>query len=290
MRRRLKDYNKKKYSNPFFKKKENASFGRGQAFYYGAKNRKVIGFWKKIILFFVFLIFICLIFGAVYFIFCYPYFSIKNTEISGLEKINKVEIEGALEKQISRKRFFIFNQENIFVFDVKKFEEEINSKYNLVSLNVNKELPDFLKIEVAEKRPALVWKTGEKFYEVDEAGIVIREILADEANQGVPIVYDEKNIERAIKEVALSDMMAGFIVNFKKRIDDRSDIKITHFKASDDLLKAQTSEGWEIYLSGQDSLDQQVEKLFLFLKNKKMTVGSNLNYIDLRFEDRVYYK
>lgn len=290
MKGRIKDYNKKRYANPFFKRNGNAPFGRGQDFYYGAKNRKIINFWKKIIIFFSFLILACLILSAAYLVFYYPYFSIKDIEISGLEKIGDAEIRGMAERQIAKKRFFVLKQENLFIFDKNEFEEEINSRYNLASLNVDKELPDILRIEVIEKHPVLIWKTGEKFYEVDEGGIAIREISANESNQGVPVVYDENNVEISIKMAALRDKTAEFIINFKKRIDDRFDVKITHFKALNDLLKAQTSEGWEIYMSSNDDFDQQTEKLFLFFKNKKIEVGNSLNYIDLRFEDRVYYK
>jgi cell division septal protein FtsQ len=286
MKRGIRDYKRKKYFNPFFKKR----VGRGDDFYYGAGNRKAINFWKKIIIFFIFLIFVCLFACLIYVIFFYPYFFIKNIEISGLEKIGEGEIRKEIEDQMAESRFMIFKQENIFILDKNELLNRINSKYNLVSLNVDRELPNILRVGVEEKQPVLIWKTKELFYEVDGLGSIIRETLPTDLNSELPVIYDENNAETTIRASVLSAKMIQFIINLKKMIDDRSDIKIAHFNALKNELKVKTQAGWEIYLSMNNDLEKQAEKLFLFLKNKKIEAGNNLNYIDLRFEDRIYYK
>lgn len=290
MQRGIKDYKKKKYFNPFFKKTGGLSSFGERNFYYGAGNRKIISFWKKIIIIFTFLILACLLACSIYIIFFYPYFFIKNIEISGLKKIGEEEIRKEITDQMAKSRFIIFKQENIFILNKNELENRLSTKYNLVSLNVNRKLPDILRVGIEEKQPVLIWKAQELFYEVDSLGSVIRETLPAEFNSELLVVYDENNAETSIGRSVLSDITIQFIVNLKKMIDDRSDIKIAHFNALNNQLKVKTQTGWEIYLSMDDDLNKQAEKLFLFLKNKKIEAGNNLGYIDLRFEDRIYYK
>ena len=299
MRKKIKFFSKKKYSNPFFKKNKNysASGKGGKKLYYGAKNRKNISFWKKVVIFFITIFFICLLSSIFYLLFFYPYFFIKKVEINGLDNIDRGEVEEIINNQLSQKRCLVLSQENIFVLDKNEITRQLYEKYNLVSLNVNKELPDILRVEVGEKDPLIIWKTGERFFEVDDQGIIIRELSSNELNkiseQNLPIIHDKDNRDAKINSNVVSPKMAHFAINFKKMISDRSDIKISHFRVSEDLrneLRAVTDAGWEIYLLAEDNLDQQVEKLFLFLKNKKVEIGDNLEYVDLRFGDRIYYK
>ena len=55
-------------------------------------------------------------------------------------------------------------------------------------------------------------------------------------------------------------------------------------------IHVQTSEGWEAYFEQSINLDQQLNNLFLVLKDKIGDNRAGLSYIDLRFPDRIYYK
>jgi cell division septal protein FtsQ len=238
--------------------------------------------------------------SAVYFIFYSPYFSIKSINISGLERINHEEIKGMVETQMAERRFFIFKQNNIFVFDENAASKNINEKYALKVFKIDKRLPEALIISVEERSPALIWKTSEKYYIVDWDGTIIREITPEEVsgyqeNQPgakMALVFDDSNASVGFKDKILSSETVLAISNLQINIP-AAGLMISNFKVTDkndSAIKCLTGEGWEIYFSVIGDLNAQLEKLRTFLKEKKSEDRKSLQYVDLRFTDRIYYK
>ena len=56
-------------------------------------------------------------------------------------------------------------------------------------------LPDVLKVDLAERRPILVWAVGDRRLAVDSAGLLFADVTADPSatTQGVPVVSDERS-------------------------------------------------------------------------------------------------
>jgi cell division septal protein FtsQ len=289
----MKDYHRKKYQNPFFKRP--GATGRSRRF---RNRRESFGSWHgKLIV----ILLMILLGGAIYFIFYSPYFSIRQIEISGLQKIDSNELRGIVDNQTASRRFLIFPQNNIFVFDEKSAEKEINERYALNYLKIEKRLPGSVSISVEEKIPALIWKTAEKFYLVDGDGVIIREIQEGEVsgyqtNQpgaNMALVFDESNEITAVKEQIISRKKAEAVVNLQNTLARTTGLQIVNFTMTnrgDLLIKCLTNEGWQIYFSPTDDLDEQIQKLSVFLKEKNQEDRRGLLYVDLRFEDRVYYK
>jgi len=284
--RRIKDYHRKTYGNPFFARPRNRSRRLGRS-----------GSWRgKLII-----IFLAAIFGgAVYFIFYSPYFSIKNINIAGLERINYEEIRGVIQDQMFGSRFFIFKQNNIFVFDENAASKNINEKYALKAFKIDKRLPETLIFSVEERSPALIWKTSLKYYIVDWDGTIIREITPEEVsgyqeNQPgakMALVFDDSNAQVGFKDKILSSETVLAISNLETSIPTAG-LTISNFKVADKndpVIKCLTGEGFEVYFSAVGDLNAQLEKLKTFLKEKKPEDRKALQYVDLRFADRIYYK
>jgi len=287
--RRFLNFHKKNYRNPFFKRSKS-----GFRYLKDSQKNKMRLLRKRIFL----VLFLATAAGWVWFLFYSPYFEIKKIEIFGLEKISESEIKEIIQSQIANYRFLIFRQKNIFWFDEKLAEKNINSKYVLTSLKINKKLPETIEIILEEKKPALIWKTGEKFYYADWNGIIIHELSQDEVstvlNQKVmPLVYDENNQTLEIKNEILTSQLVQFIVNLNNNLSkETTNLVIEGFKVvnkPNTIIKALANNGWQIYFTGSQDLDSQIKKLNLFLKENKEEKNIQ-EYIDLRFEDRVYYK
>lgn len=290
---RMRDYHRKKYQNPFFKRPN--AISRGRRF----RNRhQSFGSWRGRM--FVILL-IILLGGAIYLIFYSPYFAIRQVEISGLQKIDYNEFRGVMDRQIASRRFLIFPQNNIFIFDEKSVEKEINERYALNYLKIEKRLPGVIRISMEEKMPALIWKTTEKFYLVGGDGVIIREIQeeevpgyqANETGTNMALVFDKSNEITAVKEQIISGEKAEAVVNLQNNLARATGLQIVNFAMANReglMIKGLTSEGWQIYFSPIDDLNEQIQKLNVFLKEKNQEDRRGLQYVDLRFEDRVYYK
>lgn len=290
----MKDYHRKNYKNPFFKKNKSGSgcYGRGLSsgrYFFWPQTLR-----KKIIL----VLFFAAAVGWIYFIFFLPYFYIQQIKLEGLEKISRSEIEEMVNNQMAERRFLIFGQKNIFIFDEDSLCETINGKYALESIKINKKLPGFIEIKIQEKKPALIWQTGDKFYDIDGEGIAIRELLPEEiaaiksAETKTLVVYNESNEPINIEETILAKNFVQFMLDARQLLIEKTNVKIKNFKMQNqksDMAKVITDAGLEIYFTNSREALAQVEKLSAFLNTQKEE-DKKLEYIDLRFEDRVYYK
>lgn len=279
--RRFLDFHKKNYQNPFFKRSKS-----GFHYLKNSRGSKIKLWRKKIVLFFL----LATIFGWIWFLFYSPYFKIEKIEILGLEKIDKNEIKAIVDWQISRPRFLIFRQENLFLFNKEDLSKNIKTKYIFDNLTIEKNSPNSLIIRLKEKASKIIWIANNKNYNVDLEGTAVSETSTSNSEIALPIVYDESNKEVVIGEKLLGKEQVQAVCELSEKISQIANVEIVFYKITTEKeLRAVTKEGWYILFNGKD-VESQLLKLNLILKEKIKDQRKNLEYIDLRFEDRVYYK
>ncbi len=248
---------------------------------------------------------ILVITGGGYFLFCSDYFKIQKTILKGGEKITTQEIESLVNQISNQKRFLIFSQKNIFLFNKNQFKRIISGKYNFQDLKIFKKLPSKLEIEIKERLPFLILVQGENLWFLDDKGQILEKISEEEiVKNSLPLV-SVSNIPNNLTVSALCSGQKGqkilseervyFIVEtFRKLPSKIENLKIVSFKIPDlkeSKIIAKTQEEWEIYLDENFTTEEQLNNLYLILKEKiKKEERKNLKYIDLRFGEKIYYK
>ena len=93
----------------------------------------------------------------------------------------------------------------------------------------------------------------------------------------------EKVVEKNIMDI---------INNVKRSLKDNFQIDVKEAIISNpSRLNIETSENWQIYLNTDLESDLQIVKMNLLLRDEIPASGrKGLQYIDLRFKDRAYYK
>ncbi len=283
------DYQKKKYKNPYYSPKKKKSGSQ--------KVRRII------ILLVLATVFILAIISRL------DYFKIKNISILGNNFISESEIREMASLQSEKNKFIIFPQSNILFFSKGQLEKTISEKYYLNSLQIDKIFWHEIKIMVSEKPIKLIYSTNQKKYFIDDNGNIINEYgpgKSDRKEQdgdleivrpvsqaaNLPIIYDKNNDVAEIGSQILSKDYVAFLLNIDQAIKDEADFKIKEYQLPElkgtDLI-AITNQGWEIRFNVNDSYLSQIKLLFLVLKDK-VKDRSNLEYIDLRFGDKIYYQ
>lgn len=284
---------------------------RASRSYHLVGKRKLI---KKFYFWFIFFI----ILGLFYFCFYSDFFIIKKTEIfreKNIEqKISNQQIENYILSIFLENRFLIFSQGNLLIFDEKSAENKIKDNFPLEIVIISKRFPNKLKIIIGEKIPIanlalLEQKYDQKeenqaistatttatsteryiYYLIDKKGDILEK--TEEINTQFPLIYDLK--ENA-QYPYLSEGKVSFILDLFEKFPQRiQGLNISSFEIGDSKesgLTVVTSENWKIYFDFNEDIIQQLDKLFLVLDQKIKDQRKNLQYIDLRFEDRIYYK
>jgi len=235
------------------------------------------------------LFFLAVILFFAYFFLFFPKIQINNIIVDGNNSVQKEEIESIVWNNINKnisKSFFLTGSHTITNEILNKFPQ-------IESVKVIKKFPRTINISIKERVIFAVFcqEQDENCFYIDENGVIfealeqvpknlsiIRQLIGDgEVFTGKKVI--ERNIINTISKV--KDNLKD---NFQ--IDIKSAIISTPFR-----LNIKTSENWQIYFNLDPNLDLQIAKMNALLKDEiSIDIRKTLQYIDLRFKDRAYYK
>ena len=116
-----------------------------------------------------------------------PYFYVKNVEVKGLERLTSSEI---LQPNL------IPPETSIFKLDVNRIKEKILAHGLVKKVVIEKRLPSTLIISITERKPYACVADGQKVWEVDKEGVILREA---EGKPGLPLIEGVDVLKRKEK-------------------------------------------------------------------------------------------
>jgi cell division septal protein FtsQ len=265
--------------------------------------------------------------GLLYFLFYSDYFMIQEIKMTVQGEVipstslsfstgsardlvlsKKNDIRGITEQALNQKRFYIFFQRNIFLFERNQLREKISKKYNLEELKISKKLPHKLEIKIKEKLPSLILDLRSftslrtSLWFLDTQGQILEKTTEEEMKKNIlPLVSTRYSLTtQAEPEIFVNQkIFSKEKINFIEKIfsglselalfSENAELWFIVPAQKEPKLIVKTPEGWEIYLDSSGNPEEQLDNLSLILKEKIRENRKNLRYIDLRFGERVYY-
>lgn len=205
------------------------------------------------------------------------------------ERSKMFEIEAW--KQTDQNVFWFLSQSHLFIFNKKDYISKINNEYVLNGIKIKKKIPGTLEIKITEKEPVAVWFETDNYYLIDKEGWIITVLAGPQTdlitvvNNGPSKVNEKRlmNQERIISSVL--EAQEAFIGPFSYL--QASQFTTTH---EQDTLAISLKQGVVIYFATNEPMAGQFDRLDVLLKSDLKDKLSKINYIDLRFGDKVYYK
>ncbi|EKD33007.1 MAG: hypothetical protein ACD_76C00105G0010 [uncultured bacterium] len=258
-----------------------------------------------------FLVLALLAFAAFGFFLFAPMFRITSVSVGGDMLFSRTAIENEAFAQLSKKRLLVLPQSNKLFFSNKQLRKEIESVASFDDLQIEV-IGHELNIQAEERASELAWITADRMFFTDENGIVIRQASAIEEQairahfgEGIvdgadpaaipsvfyPIVFDASRSDAKIGTEALSEQIVQKITDLFSALNENS-IPVKSFE----LLTPQTpwiaanlSGGFDSFFSFEEDAKAQVMRLRVILDNN-IDESKDLQYVDLRFGEMVYYK
>ena len=275
-------YSSRKYQNPFFHRRR--------------KKVRRISIKTKLLAAAI----IVAVAGVTWMLFFNAYFLIDNVVINGSQRIDEHKIYNIIDKQLQKKRLFVFNQQNIFIFSKSQTRKEILINFSVDDLKINKDFPRLLTISFSEKTPAAVWLENEIYYYVDFDFNVLSQVDGLEIDAGSFIILQNENNSQSLirqnglgRKVSLEKDYLLFCLELAKTVAGQGlDINnIFKLDEEEKTIQMQPVNGPKIYFNVENDYDEQIKKLKALLSEKiNQKEFGELEYIDLRFGDKIYYK
>lgn len=228
-------------------------------------------------------LFICglLFAGVVYLVIFSGAFDIKNVEVEGYSYPETIkEIVG---EQTERNIF----TKNIFFFGTRNLRNVLFGDPKIEDITVARVLPNKIRIKIEETKPVLIWSSaGDKFLVTGRG-----DVIGEASQENLPVINDSANIKVKVGERVASPTFIKFILGINEGFEGATGTKINKITLFDIMsdVHVLSSDGWTVYLNAEKKHEDQLKDLSRVLAEIKKS-QKKIQYIDLRLENRVFYK
>jgi cell division septal protein FtsQ len=263
------------------------------------KSRPKTPFYKRAIFWWM-LLFGAILCGAVYLFLFLPNLQISQISVSGANRVNNQAIED-LGWQYATKNFikvgdWVIASKSIFLVNTDEIKNKVlNFDAVIENVVVEKKWPDKIDIKIKERDQVAVFCQQEHCFYIDANGIIFDE-LSTQPESGLIVRQNQDDglADLSLGASVMSGKLMTSIYQIEKKLKDNFQINLTEaLITTPTRLNIVTGEGWQIFFDiNQDAdISNQITKLDLLLKQEiDSQTRQTLEYIDLRFEGRAYYK
>jgi len=227
------------------------------------------------------------------------FLEVTEIEISGLETLDREEIELGVREIISEKYLGIIPKNNIVFILTKGFNQELVERFKKIeTIETSKNFPNKISINIKERKLILILCSQGNCFFVDKSGYAYASVNfnSEEVQQNKLVkLIDESGKLISEGDLVLRPGFVEFIFSIADEIKENSNVEITNEYRSKSLISeeviVQTGKGWDIYLSSSFPVEKSARILKTIL-NKQISLkeANNLEYIDLRSENKVFYR
>lgn len=269
-----KDYQIKNLKNPFFRSRHNN------------KKKRTLGISYYIVG--IFIIFLFILYG----LFISPLFTINNIKIKGLGRLPESAISQRLFEQTNKKIIWPLTQKNILLFKTQDAELDLLANFNFSKIKIRKNLLHTLSVEIEERPYAFIWQEKGQNYYSDSKGFIIKDSVVSLDDLKKFPVIENQTPESLIENdyLKLNPDYLTFIFSIKNESEKDSVTAVNKFIISQEVntIKVSFQNGLLAYFNVKDDVAKQIYN-FLVVKREKIKDNiASVNYVDLRYGDKVY--
>lgn len=232
-------------------------------------------------------IFLLLIVGiaALWSFFWLPYFRINEVEIND-PLVNKREVEEKLGLSLSSLNKLFLPKNNFFLFPSNVAQKAILES-GLGVADIEKKFPNKISVNFIEIKPKFLYCEQKICFFVDKDGVP-HETAPFFSDSPLPILEID-GAEAKLGKGLLVKSEANFLLEFQQEIK-KFGLEIKKIEINKDI-KLTINDGWQLILIlGEEKEPKSIaQKLFLIFE-RKIKDSSRLEYIDMRFPNKAFYK
>lgn len=239
----------------------------------------------------IFVIFLVLVLQSIFQI---KLFRLTQIEISDNQELVADEVKSFVQSQLDRSRLLMFKNNNYFLVKINRLTKDLISNFNLDGAEVTKSFPHTIKIKLQEKISQFIWQRDDTLYLVSSKGALNRQIEAPSENTEKYLILQDFRATKPASDQILNENELNLINKIASAwsIAFSDNNSLTKIYLGDDLsqLNVQVKAGYTIKLDATKDINEQLDNLKKVLAENIITDPNSVEYIDLRFGDRIFFK
>lgn len=266
-----KDYEQKQFRNPYFEKQKKA-------------KKFNTGLYLKIITLIL----------VVYVLIYSDLFQIKTINVSGHKTIETTEVLAMADSYLASRRWFFLPQKNWLFLNQRGLGNQLEAEFNLSSLVIKRGWQK-LDILLTEKTSGLIVHDliNDAFFLAGLNGEKIKNLetpLIEEAYRQFP-VFNLAEEASTTSDRLINGKIAYFVVNLHDLLKESGLLKPISYEIRESgsgEIAMRVESGWTAYFDVNNDYRESVLNLLTVLNAK--IKNQKIEYIDLRFGDKIYYQ
>lgn len=221
------------------------------------------------------------------------WFQAKNIEVRGTVTVNPQEIRNLIYSQL-RVCCFLFEENNLFIAWLKRGSIKKTIKENFPIFKRVQITPlfykDHIQAKLQERKELGIWSKGGQSFYFDHTGFLFRKAPSYKG-AGLVVVKDRREGKIALAStVGPPEVLESVLALTESDYLDSLNLKTIEIQKMGQDLKAQFLDGWDAFFNVADPehINSQIKVLQTTMENKIKEKKNQLQYIDLRVENRAY--
>lgn len=268
-----KDYQAKNLCNPFFRKNQKPT----------NKNKSI----------FLIITGIFFIFSVLWFFLFSSVWQINVIKINGLTRMDEEDVKKYILETFNESAFVLFNKTNIFLFNKDKIKKDILTAYNFSNLEIHKKLPATIIVEITERPYSFIFKQGEDYFYASRDYYIIPEEIVSEDDKAKYFILENKNNYSLINDknkINIASEYLEFVFQLNDYLNISQEVRAEKFiiDVEFNTIKVKFKDGPLVYFNTKKDALEQLDSLILVKKEKIKDNFNSVNYIDLRYGDKIF--
>lgn len=224
-----------------------------------------------------------------------PFFTIKNIIVNNAPSHRtEVRITELVQGLMHEARLDPLPQMNLIFFNTTKAHEAINQEFFIQGLTISRQWPNILRLTAPQDTVVAVWRAGETNYLVSGHGILVQQLTDEPPPGNLITVQEAKTTNHKLGDQVATESTMQFIKRLRAAWDEQLPKTALTYLSFDQnalpTLQAYTQTGWYDLISAEQDLTTQIVATKRLLEEKIKADEAKLDYIDVRFGSRLYYK
>ena len=226
-----------------------------------------------------------------YLLILHPFWAVKTIYVHGNYSVEQDELRTLISGYLNQPT--LFSRRHIFFFKNSELANLLQEKYSLDQINVKKKFkPRSIDVAIEGKSFIGYWVSRGVLFKLDKTGRTIDTVSTDEADKSAVRIIDLDSQLASLNGQALPSEIVEFIGQFYKNFGiERYAPKFWEVSQVTKQLSLVTKDNYRVYFDSQQPLQGQLDILGRILDYAIPEADkTRVDYIDLRFGERVYYK
>lgn len=222
---------------------------------------------------------------------------LKSVEVRGAALLSSDEIKKEVRNETSGKALYVFPKDNFLIISSKKIEEDLRRRFPQASgIAVSKKLPAALVVSVSERvfwgvycQTAGAEVAGGPCFYIDTRGVVY-DRLSGFRGLLIPVIYSSAGA--TLGNVAVDLAVLEFFGKARQSLAainaDLLSVALSTSTPAD--IRLNVDEGWYALVTSSRPVEEWLNVLKTLLDKEIGARRDQLDYVDLRFGNKVFYK